>query len=197
MASTATALMATLVATHSSQASAGAAAAPPRPVRQESRPLLALCDAPREHPAPEEISVEQEKTMAEDFAAPVDASQLPDHLDKLRVSAGGNLKRPAAAEPAAEEELPGTGKLAKAKAKSKAKAKASAKGAVLRKPAAADTALLKRPGAAHPARVMKDVPGLTWQERIEMKPNGCSKRRWKRGCTLSCFATYLKQQGLS
>ena len=111
MASTATALMATLVATHSSQASAGAAAAPPRPVRQESRPLLALRDAPREHPAPEEISVEQEKTMAEDFAAPVDASQLPDHLDKLRVSlgrpsAGGNLKRPAAAEPAAEEELP-------------------------------------------------------------------------------------------
>ena len=196
--------MAALVATHSSQASAGAAAAPPRPVRQESRPLLALCDAPCEHPTPEEISVEQEKTTAEDFAAPVDASQLPDHLDKLRVSlgrpsAGGNLKRPAAAEPAAEEELPGTGKLAKAKAKSKAKAKAkaSAQGAVLRKPAAADTALLKRPAAAHPARVMKDVPGLTWQERIEMKPNGCSKCRWKRGCTLSCFATYLKQQGLS
>ena len=54
-------------------------------------------------------------------------TQLPDHLDKLRVSlgrpsAGGNLKRPAAVEPAAEEELPGTGKLAKAKAKSKAKA---------------------------------------------------------------------------
>ena len=153
MAGIATALTASLVATHRPQAGPGLTATPPPPVRQASRPLLALCDAPYEHLEPEERVQEQPKV--EDPAASVDASQLPDHLDKLRASlgrssSGGHMKRPAAAGPGAQEEsvsqeLTGSDKpkaKGKAKVKAKAKAKSTAKGVVLRKPAAADKVVL-------------------------------------------------------
>ena len=117
MAGIATALTASLVATHRPQAGPGLTATPPPPVRQASRPLLALCDAPYEHLEPEERVQEQPKV--EDSAASVDASQLPDHLDKLRASlgrpsSGGHMKRPAAAQEESPcQEPTGSGKMKK------------------------------------------------------------------------------------
>ena len=229
MATTATALMATIVATHGPQAGAasvgasapaGSAAGPL--ARMPSRQMLALCDAPPETPEEAPLAPE-ELPKVEETLAPLAASQLPEQLNNLRSALGqGNKKqhkKPAVADAVAEAKVPQQDSLAseslgqgsepkpkakakaKAKAKVKAKAKAHTKGKsqaeakplLKGKPAAA----LKRPAAStSTGRSIKEVPGLTWQDRIRMRPNGCSKCRQKRGCTLSCFAAYLKQHSL-
>lgn len=84
---------------------------------------------------------------------------------------GRGLKRPAARSEG--------GRCMKARAKPKAKAKA--------KPTARPKAkaILRRPAAAHRGR---DVPGMTWEQRLEQRPNGCAGCRWKPGCCPSCWA---------
>ena len=203
MASTATALMTSILAGQqagatSVAASAASGSAAPPLARMPSRPILALCDGPAETPA-EADPAPAEPVTVQEALVPLAASQLPEQLDKLKTElerGHGNTKpqkRPAAAEAfVSEEDCRGSGSLAQGKAKGKSRPKA--KPVLKAKPAAADSAVLKRPAASSTARSIKEVPGLTWQDRIRMRPNGCSKCRQKRGCTLSCFATYLKQQ---
>ena len=33
----------------------------------------------------------------------------------------------------------------------------------------------------------RDVPGMTWEERLKKRPNGCPSCRYKPGCCPSCW----------
>ncbi|CAE7193956.1 PIP5K4 [Symbiodinium sp. CCMP2592] len=157
MATTATALMATFVATHGPQAgaasvgataAAGSAAGPL--VRMPSRPMLALCDAPPE--TAEEVGFGTGKQEAAEKAADAVAEAKVPQQDSLASESLGPGSEPKGKAKAFAK--------AKAKAKAKTKVKAKAKAHSKGKPAAA----LKRPASATSSgRSIKEVPGLTWQ----------------------------------
>ncbi|CAE7763366.1 PIP5K4 [Symbiodinium sp. CCMP2456] len=200
MATMSTALMAHLVTT-SGAGSTQAVAAPTLAREAAPPPMLALCDAP--HPTAEATgAVEAEK--AETSLVPVvppEPSQVDQYLGDLksclqREGSGkkAKMRRPSAAASSLNGKG-GSSVLQEAPAgPQKAKAKAEGKQQPRKKPAVKTPGALKRPAASSGPRSIKEVPGLSWQQRVRMRPEGCSKCRWHRGCTLSCFATYLKQQ---
>ena len=75
---------------------------------------------------------------------------------------------------------------AKAKAKGMCKAKAKAKAKAVTKPMVKAKAKAKTKAKAAPkSKAVKKVPD--WDTRVRMRPSGCAKCRWKRGCCPSCF----------
>ena len=50
---------------------------------------------------------------------------------------------------------------------------------------------MKRPSASTLVRgvkhVGKEVPGVSWEERLKRRPHGCASCRWKPGCCPSCW----------
>ena len=76
----------------------------------------------------------------------------------------------------------------KAKAKAKGMCKAKAKAKATTKPmvkAKAKAKTKSKAKAAPKSKSVKKVPD--WDERVRMRPSGCAKCRWKRGCCPSCF----------
>ena len=72
---------------------------------------------------------------------------------------------------------------AKCKAKAKAQCKAKAKAQGKAKAKAQPKVQPKKPALKKPAA----VSGLTWSQRLKLRPAGCSKCRDKPGCTPSCL----------
>ena len=96
-------------------------------------------------------------------------NQKPKTEQNKAKSGKGTSGKGTAKTTAKSESKPGNKQKGKGKGKAKAKAKAKSKGK----------------GKGMPVALVKCK--LSMSKRLELRPNGCSRCRWKRGCTPSCL----------